>query len=83
MPARLSVEGDVLGLAPHAVPVPPIEVEVRDADGRPLRIFTIPAPRPTLETAERARFSARFDDPPADGRAIEVRFAAIAGAAHP
>ena len=82
MPARLSVEGDVLGVAAHAVPVPVIEVAVRDADGRPLRVFTIPAPRPTLEAAERARFGARFDDPPAEGRAIEVRFAAAAPA-HP
>ncbi|WP_336488627.1 zinc-ribbon domain-containing protein [Methylobacterium nigriterrae] len=86
---ELVVEADLVGLARGGVPVPVIEVEVRDAADRPLKTFTAPAPRAALGEAERARFRATFADPPAQGRSVEIRFAAAAPpseerpAAHP
>lgn len=74
-PARLEVEGDIVGVARERVPVPPIEVEVRDAAGQPLYRWSVPGPRAALEPSERARFKASLSAPPEKGRQIEVRFA--------
>ncbi|GJE41720.1 zinc-ribbon domain-containing protein [Methylobacterium soli] len=74
-PAQLVIEGDVVGLAKGGAALSPIEVEVRDALDHALRTLTVPAPRPALAEGESARFRASFADPPAQGRAIELRFA--------
>lgn len=74
-PAELLVEGDLVGVARGDSPVPPIEVALRDAADHTVGTFPIPAPRPVLGEGETARFRARFPDPPAAGRSIEVRFA--------
>lgn len=73
-PARLVVEGDLAAVARERVAVPPIEVEVRDAEGQPLYRWSVPAPRAILEPGERARFKASLSAPPEKGRQIEVRF---------
>ncbi|MEE7458907.1 hypothetical protein MPAR168_11095 [Methylorubrum populi] len=80
-PARLVVEGDVVGVARTRVAVPAIEVEVRDAAGQSLYRWSAPGPRPSLEPGERARFKASLSAPPEKGRQIEVRFAADGAAA--
>lgn len=77
-PARLVVEGDLVGVARERVAVPPIEVEVRDEHGQSLYRWSVPGPRPALEPGERARFKASLSAPPALGRRIEVRFAETA-----
>lgn len=77
-PARLVVEGDIVGVARQRVAVPAIEVEVRDAAGQPLYRWSVPGPRAALEPGERARFKASLSAPPETGRRIEVRFAADA-----
>lgn len=74
-PAELVIEGDILGVARGDAPVPPMEVEIRDGDGRTLTSLPVPAPRAVLAEGERARFRARFLDSPEAGRSIEVRFA--------
>ncbi|MEH3119270.1 MAG: zinc-ribbon domain-containing protein [Methylorubrum populi] len=75
-PARLVVEGDIVGVARERVAVPPIEVEVRDAGGQPLYRWNVPGPRAALEPGERARFKASLSAPPETGRQVEVRFSA-------
>jgi hypothetical protein len=80
-PAQLVIEGDVVGLAKGGAALSPIEVEVRDALDHALRTLMVPAPRPTLAEGESARFRASFADPPAQGRAIELRFAPAVPAA--
>lgn len=75
-PAELVLEGDLVGLARETAPVPPLTVAVLDAAGRTLRSFAVAAPRTALGQGERARFHASLADPPADGRGLQVRFAA-------
>ncbi|WP_375273627.1 DUF3426 domain-containing protein [Methylorubrum thiocyanatum] len=79
-PARLVVEGDLVAVARERVAVPPIEVEVRDAEGQPLYRWSVPGPRAVLEPGERARFKASLSAPPEKGRQIEVRFSDAAQA---
>lgn len=74
-PSELIVEGDVVGVARGDAPVPPIEVALRDAGGRVVATYPVPAPRALLAEAETARFRARFSDPPASARAVDLRFA--------
>ncbi|WP_342149604.1 zinc-ribbon domain-containing protein [Methylorubrum sp. SB2] len=73
-PARLVVEGDLVGVARERVAVPPVEIEVRDEHGQSLYRWSVPGPRAALEPGERARFKASLSAPPAQGRRIEVRF---------
>lgn len=73
---QLVIEGDVVGVAPGSAPVPPIEVEVRDAQDQPLYRWTVAPPRPALENRESARFRASLSAPPKQGRSVQVRFAA-------
>jgi predicted Zn finger-like uncharacterized protein len=74
-PAELVVEGDLVGVARSDVPVAPLSVEIRDAGGRTIGAFSVPAPRSTLASADTARFRAIFAGAPAEGRAVLVRFA--------
>ncbi|MWV22948.1 hypothetical protein FVE89_13250 [Methylobacterium sp. 2A] len=74
-PAELVVEGDLVGVAASDVPVAPLSAEIRDAGGRVLRTFPVAAPRAVLGHAEAARFRGSLTNPPADGRAIVLRFA--------
>ncbi|WP_375464699.1 zinc-ribbon domain-containing protein [uncultured Methylobacterium sp.] len=73
-PAELVVEGDLVGVARDAA-VPPIAVEMRDAAGRTVKTYAIAPPRRALTQGETARFSARFPEPPASGRTLDLRFA--------
>jgi len=73
--AELVIEGDLVGVSRADVPVAPLAAEVRDAAGRILRSFSVPAPRAVLGRAEAARFRGSLANPPAGGRAIVVRFA--------
>lgn len=74
-PAQLVVEGDLVGVARERVDVPELAVEVRDEHDRPLRRWTVPAPRAALETGETARFKGTLAAPPAQGRTVQIRFA--------
>jgi hypothetical protein len=77
--AQLVIEGDVVGVADAGAPVPPIEIEVRDAREQVLYRWSVAAPRQSLEHQETARFRASLSAPPAEGRAIRVSFAPHAG----
>jgi predicted Zn finger-like uncharacterized protein len=72
--AQLVIEGDVVGVAEAGAPVPPIEIEVRDAHEQVLYRWSVAAPRQSLEHQETARFRASLSAPPAEGRAIRVSF---------
>jgi predicted Zn finger-like uncharacterized protein len=74
-PAELVVEGDLVAVARTDMPVAPLRVEIRDAEGRALRSFPVPPPRAVLATAETARFRASLPSPPGDGRTVVLRFA--------
>lgn len=75
----LVVEGDVTNIARTRTKLPPISVSVRDEAGKVLYTWTTQPPRPELEPAELVRFRARLASPPAEGRSIQVRFAADTG----
>jgi len=77
--AQLVIEGDVVGVAEAGAPVPPIEIEVRDAQEQVLYRWSVAAPRQRLEHHETARFRASLSAPPAGGRAIRVSFAPHVG----
>lgn len=74
-PAELIVEGDLVGVGRRDVPVSALAVEIRDAAGHALATFPVPAPRAVLGSGETARFRAKISAPPAQGRALEMRFA--------
>lgn len=74
-PAELVVEGDLVGVARSDMPVAPLTVEIRDAGGRAIRSFSVPAPRTVLGSTETARFRASLPAPPQEGRAVVLRFA--------
>jgi len=74
-PAELVVEGDLVGVARADMPVTPLSVEIRDAGGRAVQTFSVPAPRATLAASETARFRASLTAPPPQGRAVVLRFA--------
>lgn len=79
-PAELVVEGDLVGVARSDAPVAPLSIEIRDAGGRTVRTFSIPAPRSVLAATETARFRASLPAPPRDGRSVVLRFADASGA---
>lgn len=72
----LVIEGDVVNPTRHAIKLPELLVEIRDARDAPLYHWTTEAPREALEPAESARFRARLAAPPLEGRKVLVRFAA-------
>ncbi|MGU3667265.1 zinc-ribbon domain-containing protein [Methylobacterium sp. A49B] len=74
-PAELVVEGDLVGVARSDMPVAPLSVEIRDAGGRAVRTFSVPAPRTILAASETVRFRASLTAPPPEGRAVVLRFA--------
>ena len=74
-PAELVIEGDLVGVARSDAPVAPLSVEIRDAGGRAVRTFSVPAPRAVLAASETARFRASLPEPPPEGRAVVLRFA--------
>lgn len=73
--SQLVIEGDVVGVAGTTVPVPPIEIQVRDAQDQTIYRWTVTPPRSSLEDRETARFRASLSSPPAQGRTIKVGFA--------
>ncbi|WP_407529873.1 zinc-ribbon domain-containing protein [Methylobacterium oryzisoli] len=74
---RLVVEGDVVSASPHPRTVPPLALEIRDEHDRVIYRWTAEAPRARLEPEESARFRAELAAPPAKGRRVLVRFAAV------
>ncbi|GJD99654.1 zinc-ribbon domain-containing protein [Methylobacterium isbiliense] len=74
---RLVVEGDVVSASPHPRAVPPLALEIRDEHDHVIYRWTAEAPRARLEPEESARFRAELAAPPAKGRRVLVRFAAV------
>ncbi|KMO11598.1 zinc-ribbon domain-containing protein [Methylobacterium platani] len=74
---RLVVEGDVVSASGHAVPVPPLSLELRDEHGGVVYRWSAEAPRERLEPEESARFRAELPGASAKGRQVLVRFAAV------
>ncbi len=73
--AELVVEGDLVGVGRANVPVPGLRIEISDAAGKVIKSFPASAPKPNLANGESARFRAKLTDPPAQGRAVMLRFA--------
>ncbi|MCP8938711.1 FxLYD domain-containing protein [Alsobacter sp. SYSU M60028] len=71
----LVVEGEVRGVARGRATVAPIEVSLRDADGRRIFEWVSEAPVAALEPGEAAPFRTRIVAPPAEGASVLVRFA--------
>jgi hypothetical protein len=71
----LKVSGEITNLRSGLNKVPPIEVVVQGADGRPLYRWTAIVPKPKLGANETIAFETRLVAPPEAGRDVKVRFA--------
>jgi predicted Zn finger-like uncharacterized protein len=70
----LLVTGAVANVTNGVVEAPRLRLSVRSRDGRELYAWTTVAGRPKLAPGEAAPFRARLASPPAEGRAVDVRF---------
>jgi predicted Zn finger-like uncharacterized protein len=70
----LLVTGAVANVTDAVVEAPRLRLSVRSRDGRELYAWTTVAGRPKLAPGEAAPFRARLASPPAEGRAVDVRF---------
>ena len=75
----LVVEGDIVNSSPGERGVPQLEISVQGDRGEPFYTWTSTPPRQTLPGTETTRFRARLAAPPAEGRRVLVRFAAMGG----
>jgi predicted Zn finger-like uncharacterized protein len=71
----LGVEGAITNLRSHAVSVPPIRFAIRDALGREIYSWSVPAQTPRLGAHATSAFRARLAAPPEAGRDVLVEFA--------
>jgi predicted Zn finger-like uncharacterized protein len=71
----LVVEGSIAGVAAGPVPVPDLEIAVRDGAAQPLYTWTHEPPLRRMDPGESMRFRARLAAPPAESREVFVRFA--------
>jgi predicted Zn finger-like uncharacterized protein len=75
----LVVEGDIVNPSSGDRAVPLLEISVQGDRGEPFYTWTSTPPRQTLPGTETTRFRARLAAPPAEGRRVLVRFAAMGG----
>lgn len=72
----LTVTGEIANVAGRKLPMPPVEIAVRAAPDAPaLYTWTTLPDQASLGSGETARFRAKLVEPPAEGRAVTVRFA--------
>ncbi len=76
----LVVEGEIVNVAQEAVPVAPVSITVRSADGGGLYTWSVEPMRPRLEAGQKMAFRARLASPPPDGQNVVVVFAKDGGA---
>jgi predicted Zn finger-like uncharacterized protein len=72
--AFLVVEGDIVNIAGKIMPVPPLEIVLRDQNSQKLYTWTVDPPRPELNAGETMKFRARLASPPEDAKKVFVRF---------
>ncbi len=70
----LIVEGSVNSVRNETLPVPLIEIRLRDDGGKILYTWTAEPPRSSLKSREALHFRTRLATPPDAGRDVEVRF---------
>jgi predicted Zn finger-like uncharacterized protein len=70
----LVVEGVIVGEAKKPVELPRLRFSVRDAQGAEIYAWNALLEQPVLKPGEKAWFKSRLASPPAEGRAIDVRF---------
>jgi hypothetical protein len=73
--AALVIEGEIANMSGDEAALPPIELSVRNAEGRPFYTWTSEPPRRSLPASETTRFRARLSAPPPEGAQVLVRFA--------
>ena len=70
----LVIEGMIVGETRKPVELPRLRFAVRDAQGAEIYAWNTVLEQPVLKPGERAYFKSRLASPPAEGRAIDVRF---------
>jgi predicted Zn finger-like uncharacterized protein len=70
----LVIEGVIIGEAKKPVELPRLRFSVRDAQGAEIYAWNAVLEQPVLNPGEKAWFKSRLASPPAEGRAIDVRF---------
>jgi predicted Zn finger-like uncharacterized protein len=71
----LGIEGEITNVCPGETEVPPIELTIRDQDGRVLYSWTATSQRRRLAAGESILFRARLAAPPPGGHDVLARFA--------
>jgi hypothetical protein len=70
----ISIKGQIINETDRELPVPKVRLAVRDARGRELYHWIVPADQDRLGAHEEGSFNARLESPPADAHDLEVRF---------
>jgi predicted Zn finger-like uncharacterized protein len=70
----LVIEGMIVGETRKPVELPRLRFAVRDAQGAEIYAWNTVLEQPVLKPGERAHFKSRLASPPAEGRAIDIRF---------
>jgi predicted Zn finger-like uncharacterized protein len=70
----LVIEGMIVSTTRKPVELPRLRFSVRDAQGAEIYAWNTVLDQPVLKPGERAMFKSRLASPPAEGRAIDIRF---------
>lgn len=70
----LVIEGVIIGQTRKPLDIPRLRFAVRDAQGAEIYAWNTVLEQTVLQPGERAFFKSRLASPPAEGRAIDVRF---------
>ncbi|MCA1453159.1 zinc-ribbon domain-containing protein [Bradyrhizobium sp. BRP22] len=70
----LVIEGMIVGETRKPVELPRLRFAVRDAQGAEIYAWNAVLEQPVLKPGERAHFKSRLASPPAEARAIDIRF---------
>lgn len=74
----LTVDASIFSVETHPVPVPPVVIELFDAEGHSLYQWSVPPRMATLEPGESIAFSAELARPPAGAARATLSFAGSA-----
>jgi hypothetical protein len=71
----LAIRGQIVNASDRELPVPKVQVTVRDADKQQLYKWSFPPDMSKLGAKSRAPFSTRLESPPPEAWDLDIRFA--------
>ena len=73
----LAVEGEIRNLKDRSMPVPDLQLSLRDAAGQEIYVWKAPPPKASLGKGETVYFRARLAAPPEAANAVRIQFADV------